>query len=807
MEPIMTSMEDFMPQSPIPTVVVVFGATGDLMTKKITPALFRLFKSGALPQMFRVVGFARRDIGERDFQNRVLEILKLRGEANRGNTKDARAFSGLYSYVQGAFGSLKDYMALAETLRAIDGKWGMCSNKLLYLAVPPQLYPEILGNLAKSGLSKPCGGPNEGWTRVIVEKPFGMDLQGAKELEHLLKILFREEQIYRIDHYLAKEMLQNILTFRFSNNLFETNWGNELIEQIRMRLLEPIGVEDRGGFYDGVGALRDMGQNHLLQILALLIMNQPASFSAGDIRTERAKALSALKTPSREDIRRGTFRAQYNGYRQIKGVASDSEKETYFRVHAELTSPRWRDVDITMESGKRMGKRLKEVEIIFRHPTPCMCPPSAGRHYKNSLIIHLEPKEGITIRFWSKKPGHAMKLEERSFAFTFRKSGTRVQYTEEYEKLLLDCISDDQTLFVSSEEIRAMWKFVDPIVRGWERGFTPLARYEPDSDSVLREADAMDAAFSKLDFKKEIGIVGLGKMGANIARRLREKGWNVSVWNRTPESVRRLELEGMRGVGSVKELIGGLSAPRIVWLMVPAGKPVDEMLFGKEGITAHLKRGDIVIDGGNSFFEDSMRRGKKLAKAGIRFVDVGVSGGPSGARNGASLMIGGEKAIVEYLKPLFADLALRGGYGYMGKSGAGHFVKMVHNGIEYGMMQALAEGFAVMKKSGLAADLKEVARVYGRGSVIESRLVEWLRNGIELYGSALEGVSGSVAHTGEGEWTVRTAKKLRVPVPVIEDSFVFRVQSSRKPSYTGRILSMLRNQFGGHSVGVKKRKK
>jgi 6-phosphogluconate dehydrogenase len=252
--------------------------------------------------------------------------------------------------------------------------------------------------------------------------------------------------------------------------------------------------------------------------------------------------------------------------------------------------------------------------------------------------------------------------------------------------------------------------------------------------------------------------------------------------------------------------------------MVTAGKPVDDLLFGSSkkqivnrpersrgtpsapGLAHYLKKGDIVVDGGNSFFEDSMRRAKLLAKRGIKFLDAGVSGGPAGARHGACMMIGGDEASYEKLEPLFADASVAGGYTYFGKAGAGHFVKMVHNGIEYGMMQSIAEGFALMKKSPFKLNLQNVAQLYNRGSVIESRLVGWLESGYRKFGEELKTVSGSVAYTGEGEWTVKTGKKWKMKLPVIEDSFKFRVRSKKSPSYMGKILSALRNQFGGHSI-------
>jgi 6-phosphogluconate dehydrogenase len=242
--------------------------------------------------------------------------------------------------------------------------------------------------------------------------------------------------------------------------------------------------------------------------------------------------------------------------------------------------------------------------------------------------------------------------------------------------------------------------------------------------------------------------------------------------------------------------------------MVTAGKPVDDFLFGKNastkigagGLVSKLKKSDVVVDGGNSFFEDSMRRAKLLEKKGIKFLDAGVSGGPGGARHGACIMVGGDRASYKKLEQLFADASVADGYAYFGKAGAGHFVKMVHNGIEYGMMQSLAEGFALMKKSPFKLDLQNVAQLYNHKSVIESRLVGWLKDGYRTFGEDLKKVSGSVAYTGEGEWTVKTGKKWKMKLPAIEDAFKFRVRSKRSPSYTGKILSALRNQFGGHSI-------
>ena len=794
------------PEALMPTVFVILGATGDLVAKKIAPALFHLYRKKELPGRFRVVGFSRRELTDENFRVHIDGILSARKDA--GTSKERSSFLSMFSFVRGAFQNSHGYANLKASLSAVDAEWGVCTNKLFYLAVPPQFYATILMELAKSGLTDSCS-PEEGWTRVIVEKPFGSDAGSARELDKLLSRLFKEEQIYRIDHYTAKEMLQNVLAFRFSNNIFENDWSGRLIERVNIRLLEKIGVEDRGSFYDGVGALRDVGQNHLLQMLSLVTMENPGLLRASSVRAERLKIFNNLRALTSSEVKSCTFRAQYDGYRQIRGVATDSETETYFKIRAYLNLPRWEEVPFYLEAGKRMGEPRKEIEVIFRHPVPCLCEP--GKHYKNSLVIQLEPNEGITLRFQSKKPGFRMETEERSLDFLFRAGNKKTQYTEEYEKLLLDCIRGDQTLFLSSAEIEAMWKFIDPIMNGWRRGATPLHRYKPDSPAITEES----ASFEKNGSRKEdmstrtmneLGIVGLGKMGAGIARRLNDRGFKVHGFTRSGSATRELAGEGITGAYSLGELVSQLPRPRVIWLMItskaaPHGKnPVDEVLFENGGLARILGRGDIVIDGGNSFYEETIRRNKKLAKLGVHLIDVGFSGGPAGARNGGCLMVGGDKDIYERLESIFRELSVPDGYGYLGESGAGHFAKMVHNGIEYGMMQALGEGVEVLKKSKFKYDLARLAELYNHGSVIESRLVGWLVSGLKTYGEKLDGISGTVAHTGEGEWTVKTAKELGVSVPVISESFRFRVRSSKKPSYTGKILSVLRNQFGGHST-------
>ncbi|MBI4049239.1 MAG: glucose-6-phosphate dehydrogenase [Candidatus Doudnabacteria bacterium] len=769
------------------TTLVIFGATGDLMGRRIVPALYLMFTRGQLSEDFSIIGFGRRDYSDSDFRNFLREIFyKQASSSNSLPILSARvaSFLNLFSYQKGLFDNLEDYKALSDKLSKQP------ANKLFYLAVPPEYDETIFHNLSKSGLASQTA---EFWTRILVEKPFGKNLEGAERLDLMLNSLFSEDQVYRIDHYLAKEILQNIIAFRFSNNLLEDVWSNKYIEQIDIKLIESIGIEDRGKFYDGVGALLDVGQNHLLQMLALSTMDRPEDFSAANIRLKRNAILEQVKILNDEEIKTYAIRGQYDGYLTETGVDPSSTTETYFKLKTYINSPRWEGVPITLESGKDFSKVQKEVVVTFKHPQPCLCPP--GEHYKNRIHFRIQPHPGIAIEFWSKKPGFKMELEEQLLSFQYH-SGTEVRYLEEYARLFFDCLQGDQTLFVSGSETMTGWRFIDPVVRAWRNNLVKLKIYK--DDKILKEKFAESEAQASTN--KAVGILGLGRMGAGIAKRMLGKGWEVYGWNRTHEVAQKLSQYGLAAFSSIKELVKQLSTPRIIWLMLPAGEVVDEIIFGREGLVKLLEVGDIIVDGGNSFYKDTVRRHAELTKRGIKFIDVGVSGGPAGALNGPCLMVGGEAEVYEQILPLLKDLALEGGLQFFEGTGAGHFVKMVHNGIEYGMMQSIAEGFDLLKHGPFKLDLVKVADLYNHGSVVESRLIGWLKQAYEQSGAELAGISGSVGHTGEGEWTVNTAEELKIKSTVLKAAFDFRVRSQDNPSYAGQVLSALREQFGQHRV-------
>lgn len=456
-----------------PTNLVLFGITGDLAHKKIIPGLYHLYESDLLPRMFNVIGFSRRDLSKSDLDTLVTKILEDHKDINP-SSEQLKAFLCLFKYQQGDFTDQSGYKALGEMLGNIDGEWVTCSNKLFYLSVPPSYYEDIFRNLAESKLAEGCS-DDEGWTRVIVEKPFGKDLKTAESLDMLLGELFEETQIYRIDHFVAKEMVQNVMAFRFANSFLENSWNNETIESIEIYFPETLGVENRGSFYDGVGALRDIGQNHLLQLLAAVTMEDPKKFTDTNIRNSRASLLSKLVPLDEEQIKQNTYRAQYNGYTEINGVSNGSTTETYFKVKAFIDSKRWQGVPIILESGKRMRETDLKIYVNYKEKNGC----------KNRVVFDLQGDGmGIYVEFYAKKPGLTMALEKRVLSFSLLADCDACNVVEPYERLILDCMNGDQTLFISTDEVMSMWKFIDPIICAWDSGVVPLDTYEPEDENV-----------------------------------------------------------------------------------------------------------------------------------------------------------------------------------------------------------------------------------------------------------------------------------------------------------------------------------
>lgn len=461
----------------VPTTFIIFGATGDLVRRKIAISLLRLYCKGFMPEKFQVLAISRRDYSNKQFRDFIFEnsIKNLKFEFSKKNIEN---FLKKIIYIKGYFNEKSTYEKIKNQLHKNTNGLNFCDNKLYYLAVPPKFYIDIFKNLADSGLTLSCD-PESGWTRVLVEKPFGRDVSTATKLDQLLGKLFMEEQIFRIDHYLAKDTIRNILFFRFSNIIFEPIWNNKYIEKVEIKLLEDLDIGTRGSFYDNIGALRDVGQNHILQMLALIAMENPKGQSAEKIREGRVKILKSIVAINKtEDIEKNIIRGQYDGYRDNKDVGSASKTETYFNIKAHIANKRWKDVPFYLESGKALDSKKTEIVIYFRNAINCLClQDHKDYEHQNILSIKIFPKEGIFIRFWAKKPGLYSDLEPRDLEFEYKTIGNKG--TDEYQKVLLDCMMGDQTLFTSTEEVKLAWKYITPILKNWSS--TKLHIYKKNS--------------------------------------------------------------------------------------------------------------------------------------------------------------------------------------------------------------------------------------------------------------------------------------------------------------------------------------
>ncbi|MCL4358227.1 MAG: glucose-6-phosphate dehydrogenase [Patescibacteria group bacterium] len=761
-----------------PTILIIIGATGNLTRRKLIPALASLEKKGLLGSHFQIIGLSRRRFTAETYR----QFLRKNVAGLSQN------FLNRFEYVQADFENIGDYFKLAGRIKITDKNWALCANKIFYLAVSPTYTETILRKLHQSESIYPCS-PQTGFARVAIEKPFGSDLKTATRLDQLLAKLFREEEIYRVDHYLAKGTVQNIINFRFDNAFFEKIWNRDFINMIRIKLFEREGLVGRGQSYDQLGALIDVGQNHLLQLLALITMANPISTQADFLREKKAEILESLPIYNLDQAKALTVRGQYRGYRREKGVAEKSETETYFKIETNLNYHNLRGVPIILEAGKKMVDDYVGIEIDFKKNLNCLCSTSSRF---NQIIYRIQPNQGIEIKFLVKTPNEKNILSQEKFEFHYKNN-----LAEAYEKVLFDIIGGDRTVFVSTKEIMSSWRFISPIAAAWRKNAVPLKIYGGGFNGFELGPSNKNTPnqFSPKSDHRQIGIIGLGKMGGNLALRLKQKGWQVFGLDRSiqPES---LVTKNIPVFDNLDKLIEKLTKPRLILLMLPA----DVVAGVIADLTTKFERGDVVIDAGNSFYENSIRHFKNLRKKGINFIDLGVSGGPAGALTGAVVLVGGEKKIALKFENLYRDLAQLNGYVVIGQPGAGHFVKMVHNGIEYGMMESIAEGFNLFRRSRYKLDLKKIASVFNHGSVIESKLIGWLEEGLADFGQELKKVSGRVDQTGEGKWTIETAKKMKEPVEAIAAAFKFRLKSAKKPSYAGKILTILRAKFGGHKL-------
>ncbi len=462
-------------RTPAPCTVIIFGASGDLAKRKLVPALFNLAREHRLPGGFSMVGYSRSEISHEAFRDMMHESVAQFSSSGPPTPVEWDGFAEGLFYVAGKYDNLDDYLKLKAQLEKLDAERGTSGNRVFYLSTPPSLIGPIMDTLGKSGLSR---SPEGGWTRIIIEKPFGYDLETAKALNHEVARVFEEDQVYRIDHYRAKETVQNIVAMRFANGIFEPVWNRRYIDNIQITAAEAVGVEGRGGYYEGAGAVRDMLQNHLLQLLALVGMEPPTSLDANAVRDEAIKVAKAIRPIPADKVDDFAVRGQYSkgwvsgksvpGYREEEGVKPNSSTETFAAIKFYIDNWRWSDVPFYIRSGKRMTKRAAEIAIQFRQvPMRLFNPTAADLHEPNLLVMKIQPEEGLTMRLSAKLPGHAIHLRSVNMDFRYG-SSFGVRSSEAYERLLLDCMLGDATLFVRRDMVETGWELMMPILNHWK---------------------------------------------------------------------------------------------------------------------------------------------------------------------------------------------------------------------------------------------------------------------------------------------------------------------------------------------------
>ncbi len=457
-----------------PCVVVIFGASGDLTKRKLVPALYRLVQERLVPAEFAIVGLARTEMTDENFRQKMKESVEQFSEARHVDEEVWHSFAqGIY-YLTADIGNAADYQKLAELLERIDKERGTAGNRVFYLSVAPRFYAQAVEQLGRAGLAKAKDGS---WVRVIIEKPFGTDLESAKLLNKQILEHLDESQVYRIDHYLGKETVQNLLAFRFANGIFEPLWNRQYIDHVQVTNAEAVGVEGRGGYYEGAGVVRDMIQNHVFQVLSLVAMEPPAHLGSEAVRDEKVKAMTAAREFTPERVRKECVRGQYGpgsiagkpvpGYRQEEGVTPDSTTETFAMLTVYFDNWRWAGVPFYIRSGKRLPKRVTEIAIQFQAaPHQLFGADVMELVAPNQLIIRIQPDEGITLRFAAKVPGQITHIRDVNMDFRYG-SSFGVQLAEAYERLLLDCILGDSTLYARKDMTERGWEIVMPILDEW----------------------------------------------------------------------------------------------------------------------------------------------------------------------------------------------------------------------------------------------------------------------------------------------------------------------------------------------------
>ncbi|HLG51920.1 MAG TPA: glucose-6-phosphate dehydrogenase [Chloroflexota bacterium] len=489
-------------RTPEPCVMVIFGASGDLTRRKLMPALYNLSRERLIPAGFTVVGFARRPIGTDGFRAAMLDGINQFSRSRPVQPAVWETFARGIHYHQADFSDPDGFHRLRTLLETIDRERGTGGRRIFYLATPPSAYPEIVRQIGAAGLAQPS--EPEGWARIIVEKPFGRDLATALELNRQIAEVFREDQVYRIDHYLGKETVQNILVFRFANGIFEPIWDRRYVDHVQITVSESIGMEGRARYYDETGALRDMVQNHLMQLLSLVAMEPPVAFDADAVRGEKVKVLRAIRPIPPSEVDRYVVRGQYGpgsvgaedvpGYREEPGANPESRAETFVAMKLFIDNWRWADTPFYLRTGKRLPRRVSEIAIQFKRAPHLLFRRAAEDLEPNVLVLRIQPNEGISLRAAAKVPGPTIQIRSITMDFLYGLSFGEEQ-PEAYERLLLDCMLGDSTLFTRSDEVEAAWRLLTPMLEAWEEGPPPdfpnyaAGTWGPEAAHALIEED------------------------------------------------------------------------------------------------------------------------------------------------------------------------------------------------------------------------------------------------------------------------------------------------------------------------------
>eukprot|EP00523_Entomoneis_sp_CCMP467_P002475 CAMPEP_0168759430 /NCGR_PEP_ID=MMETSP0724-20121128/22218_1 /TAXON_ID=265536 /ORGANISM="Amphiprora sp., Strain CCMP467" /LENGTH=1043 /DNA_ID=CAMNT_0008808351 /DNA_START=59 /DNA_END=3190 /DNA_ORIENTATION=+ len=810
-------------------VVVVMGASGDLAKKKTYPSLLNLYDDNLLPQNTMIIGYARSKLTNDDLRDRLRPFLlkTSHSEVVVERFLQRCVYQGGKSY--GDLDAFEEMKGRMEEFEAKHSAESSHANRLYYFAIPPNVFADTGLAIKEKGMQDDA----KGWTRLIVEKPFGRDLESFEVLNKTLSQHFNEEMMFRIDHYLGKEMVQNLTVLRFSNIWFERVWNSENIKCVMLTFKEPFGTDGRGGYFDKYGIIRDILQNHLLQVLTLLAMEAPHVLEgpkAGKaIRDAKVAVLNAIEPIRPEDVVLG----QYENYADDPTIENkDTNTPTFATIRLFVNTPRWHGVPFIMKAGKALNERKAEMRVQFKDAPAADYLFQGTDTPRNELVMRMQPHEAMYMKTNVKSPGFTAKPVQSELEVNYDTrffAHQKEANPDAYTRLILDVLQGKQAAFVRDDELRRAWEIFTPILHSIEKdGLQPIiypqgGRGPPESDkfiadnagyvrnedyvfyegSVARKSEGTNKQPSKSEPKKgytddelcDVGLFGLAVMGQNFALNMAEHGFKVCVGNRSPAkvelTVKRAADEGnlpIVGATNPEDLVARLSKPRKIVILVQAGKPVDDMV---STLARYMQPGDVIIDGGNEWFPNSIRRAEFLEPKGIHFIGMGISGGEEGARKGPSLMPGGPKDAYDLVAPILTKCAAEvGDYtcaGYLGPVGAGNYVKMVHNGIEYGDMQLIAEVYDVLKNV-LNMTNEEMADLFDEWNKteLESYLIEItakiLRKKDDLTdeGYVVDKILDKTGMKGTGKWTIQEAAEKGVAAPTMASALDVRMISARK---------------------------